>query len=551
MTSGPTSAGFPAEVLFYMNLKFAAAVALLLSSAPVLYCQDAKSGAENLKYSRETYSKIHMVAIAKLEFEAPPAAEFKYDRYPNGGAERIQSGDGEEYARKDGKTWLKSNDWGETGEPVDAQTAKRLNNWIGVIDSRLNSTAPLKLVSSNAGKANEVVFEEETKGKGQAPRFVFEKHDNEHPPLLREFSGPMKLGTHDAKIDIKFSYLIAVQIQDVNEHPTAGASASPSSPTPTSAAKTALETKSQSKNSDPDADLVNRGIEKGKKGDLSGAIADFDRAIKLDPRDALAYQNRAYAKRLKKDPAGAIADYTRAIELDPNSADAYYNRGNVKTDRNDLDGAIADYDRTIELDPKYSHAFHNRAVAKKKNGDANGAEADFKRAGEIDPELAPPAMSTITLLDGKLKIDVPSDFKREPDDPKEPKTLAKFAHNAEGGAWGTVLRGTHGLKPEELNDYMKKRVAEYSKGFRLPKGAHLQWLHKEVVTINGWKWADWSFVPMLKGKKDWRNNPVYTRNLTTSYKGQLLEINFTTNLTTDPELKDEIDKIIASVRIEE
>ena len=47
-----------------------------------------------MKYSRDAYSKVHMVAIAKLEFEAPPAAEFKYDRYPNGGPERVQSGEG-------------------------------------------------------------------------------------------------------------------------------------------------------------------------------------------------------------------------------------------------------------------------------------------------------------------------------------------------------------------------------------------------------------------------------------------------------------------------
>ena len=65
------------------------------------------------------------------------------------------------------------------------------------------------------------------------------------------------------------------------------------------------------------------------------------------------------------------------------------------------------------------------------------------------------------------------------------------------------------------------------------------------------KWADWSFVPMLKGKKDYSHNPVYTRNLTTSYKGQLLEINFTSNLNTGPKLKQEIDRIMDSVRLEE
>ena len=56
------------------------------------------------------------------------------------------------------------------------------------------------------------------------------------------------------------------------------------------------------------------GIEKAKNGDLDGAIADFDRAIELNPKDDAPYYNRAQAKRLKKDAAGAIADYTRAIE---------------------------------------------------------------------------------------------------------------------------------------------------------------------------------------------------------------------------------------------
>jgi tetratricopeptide (TPR) repeat protein len=258
---------------------------------------------------------------------------------------------------------------------------------------------------------------------------------------------------------------------------------------------------------------------------------------------------------LKKDATGSLADYNRALELDPQNADSYYARGNLKAENHDLNGAIADYDRAIELKPDYAHAYYNRAVAKKEKGDSAGSDADFKSAGKYEPSLAPaapPTLNTVSLLDGKFKIDIPSDFVREPGDPKEPKTLAKFAHKGEGGAWGTVLRGTHGLTPEELPGYLKKRVDEYTKGFKwMPKDAHLVWLKKEIVTIDGRPWADWSFVPALKNKKDWRNNPVYTRNLTTSYKGQLLEINFTTNLTTDPALKDAIDKIMASVHLED
>ena len=158
--------------------------------------------------------------------------------------------------------------------------------------------------------------------------------------------------------------------------------------------------------------------------------------------------------------------------------------------------------------------------------------------------------TTVSLLDGKLKLDIPSDFSRDPDDPKEPKTLAKFS--GPDGAWGTVLRGTHGLTPDQLEGYLKMRVAGYNKGFKwLPKDSHLQWLKRKIVTIDGRKWADWSFVPVLKGKKDYSHNPVYTRNLTTSYKGQLLELNFSSNLNTSPELKKEIDHIMDSVHLEE
>jgi len=56
---------------------------------------------------------------------------------------------------------------------------------------------------------------------------------------------------------------------------------------------------------------------------------------------------------------------------------------------------------------------------------------------------------------------------------------------------------------------------------------------------------------MLNNQTSYANSLVYTRFLTTSYKGQLLEINFTTNLTTEPELKEEIDRIMESVRLEE
>ena len=91
---------------------------------------------------------------------------------------------------------------------------------------------------------------------------------------------------------------------------------------------------------------------------MDGAIADFNRAIELDPKDDAPYYNRAQAKRLKKDTAGAIADYTRAIELGSTNPAAYNNRGNARAENNDRDGAIADYTRAIEHKSDYARAYY-------------------------------------------------------------------------------------------------------------------------------------------------------------------------------------------------
>jgi tetratricopeptide (TPR) repeat protein len=535
-----------------MKRKCIGIAAILIIILPTLHAQDAQFAADNLKYSRDFYSKVHFVAIVNLSLGSAGATEFKYDRYPNGGPERVQCPDGE-FARKDGKTWLKSNDWGETGKPADATNVKRLNNWVELINGRLNTEPALKFVDKkDEGEREQVVFEESKSGPGESQRYIFEKFKNEkddHPPLFSEFSGPMRLGGHDATVKIQFSYLVSVQIQEI-----AAKSATP--PDNSDSKKTQLPS------NESVGELINRGIEKGKEGDLDGAMAAFDRAIELDPKDDAPYYNRAQVKRLKKDAAGAIADYNRAVELGSQNPAAYNNRGNARSENNDRDGAIADYTRAIELKPDYARAYYNRAVTKKAKGDTTGAEADFKAAAKLDPELAteesaadsknipPSGVTTVSLLDGKLRLDIPSNFSRDADDPKDPKTLARFS--GPDGAWGAVLRGTHGLMPDKLAGYLKMRVAEYSKGFKwLPKDSRLQWLKKQIVTIDGRKWADWRFIPMLKGKKDYSHNPVYTRFLTTSYQGQLLEINFTSNLNTSPELKKEIDQIMDSVHLEE
>ena len=61
------------------------------------------------------------------------------------------------------------------------------------------------------------------------------------------------------------------------------------------------------------------------------------------------YFDSGYDKAEAKDYNGAIADFTKAIEINPNYAIAYYNRGFLKNDLKDYNGAIADYTKAIEI----------------------------------------------------------------------------------------------------------------------------------------------------------------------------------------------------------
>ena len=93
----------------------------------------------------------------------------------------------------------------------------------------------------------------------------------------------------------------------------------------------------------------NRGTLRGRKGDLDGAVADFDETIRLNPRNANAYTNRGNVRYSKGEFDGAISDYIEAIRMNPQFADAYKSRGNALYAKSDLKSAIPDYQKYLDL----------------------------------------------------------------------------------------------------------------------------------------------------------------------------------------------------------
>ncbi len=59
-----------------------------------------------------------------------------------------------------------------------------------------------------------------------------------------------------------------------------------------------------------------------------------------------------------------IADYNKAIEINPELADPCFNRDNAKDVLNDYQEEIADYNKEIEIDPQYLDAYIDRGISK-------------------------------------------------------------------------------------------------------------------------------------------------------------------------------------------
>lgn len=70
-----------------------------------------------------------------------------------------------------------------------------------------------------------------------------------------------------------------------------------------------------------------RGLSDLMLNELSEAIADFGRAIRLDSSNERAYTNRACAYQHQRNYSAAVADFTRVLQLDAERAEAYVSRG--------------------------------------------------------------------------------------------------------------------------------------------------------------------------------------------------------------------------------
>ena len=124
-----------------------------------------------------------------------------------------------------------------------------------------------------------------------------------------------------------------------------------------------------------------------ERAEWDKAVAAYTRAAEQEGAGRLlrsmCFNNRGMIQTMHGRHESAIADFTKAIELDPNFLKAYLNRGGSYYDTGKFKKALEDCDAAIRLAPEDPNIYRNRAMVHRALGDEGKATADEARAEEL------------------------------------------------------------------------------------------------------------------------------------------------------------------------
>src|SRR5687767_3605884 len=101
-------------------------------------------------------------------------------------------------------------------------------------------------------------------------------------------------------------------------------------------------------------------------------LLTFNSIISCYCQTEVTYINQGFGKYNVQNFEGAIADYTKAIQINPANAETYFRRADAKRALQDYAGALADYNKTLEINSGYPEVYVKRAFIKQTLQDYHG-----------------------------------------------------------------------------------------------------------------------------------------------------------------------------------
>jgi type IV pilus assembly protein PilF len=144
------------------------------------------------------------------------------------------------------------------------------------------------------------------------------------------------------------------------------------------------------------------GIQAQTAGNLQEAYAEYEQALKLDPRNARAHDAMALLLHLAfQRPREAIPHFEEALRLDSQFSEARVNLGNVYLDLKQYDQAIAHYERALN-DMRYPTPYIaqcNLGWAEYKRGNTEKAIDQIKSSVTVNPKFCLGYRNLATIYD--------------------------------------------------------------------------------------------------------------------------------------------------------
>jgi tetratricopeptide (TPR) repeat protein len=209
------------------------------------------------------------------------------------------------------------------------------------------------------------------------------------------------------------------------------------------------------KNDEENTDaLTFRGWAKTNLGDVDGGIKDCTAALKRH-QNAQAFYIRGKDRSMSNNAVAAVADEDKALKLDPNLADAWEIKGQSRLALGDAAMAISDFSQAISKDPTPRY-YLDRGRAYLLCDKYEQALPDLtKAADEMQGSPAPLMFRCLTYLGLK---DVPSALKDAqkcvkltPDSPKAHRVLA-YALEDSGDLTGAAAEYNKAAKLYDSGD---------------------------------------------------------------------------------------------------
>ena len=79
----------------------------------------------------------------------------------------------------------------------------------------------------------------------------------------------------------------------------------------------------------------------------------------------------------------AVADYDEALRINPRLVYAWFNKGNIYYSSGDYTSALRCYGEALGIDPQFAAALFNRGITYLRMGNKRQAFSDLSKAGEL------------------------------------------------------------------------------------------------------------------------------------------------------------------------